>query len=66
MNDFPEMMTVKETAAFMRCSVRSIYDQLSRGSIPGIKNGHTWRIPKSELIALSRKNLREREVKGGE
>ena len=57
LNDYPEMMTVGQAAGFLQCSLRNIYDRLRRGTLPGLKVGHCWRVPKSELIALARANL---------
>jgi excisionase family DNA binding protein len=66
MNDYPEMMTVEQAAAFLQCSKRNVYDRLRRGTLPGLRVGHEWRIPKSELIALARANLNpERMQRGG-
>lgn len=39
MRDFPEMMTVEETADFLRCSPRDIYDRLRKNTMPGVKSG---------------------------
>jgi excisionase family DNA binding protein len=57
--DFPEMMTVQETAAFLRCSVRTIYKRLQQGTMPALKNGHTWRISKSALIGKAQENMKK-------
>jgi len=65
MKDFPEMMTVKETADFLRCSVRSIYDRLKRGNIPAIKDGHEWRISKTALIDKARVDTEKRKAAHG-
>ncbi|MHB9131014.1 MAG: helix-turn-helix domain-containing protein [Armatimonadota bacterium] len=61
MNDFPEMMTVEQASAFLQCSTRNIYDRLRSGTLPALKVGREWRISKSEVIAMTRENLRKRD-----
>jgi excisionase family DNA binding protein len=56
--DYPEMMTVKETAAFLRMHAQSIYARIRRGTLPALRVGHEWRVPKSLLIDLARQRLR--------
>ena len=57
MNDFPEMMTPQQAADFLQCTRENIYRRLRRGTLPGFRIGHEWRVPKSELIAMARANL---------
>lgn len=58
MLDFPEMMTVKEAADFLRCSPRNIYDRLRRGTMPGSKIGKEWRVSKTALITQNQENVK--------
>ena len=60
MVDYPEMMTVAEAAAFLRCSVRNVYDRLRHGTMPGMKAGKEWRISKSLLIAMNKEDMERR------
>lgn len=57
MNDYPEMMTPDQAAAFLQVSRDVVYRRLRAGQLPGIRVGHEWRVPKSELIAKARENL---------
>jgi len=56
MVEYPEMMTPEQAAGFLNCSKATVYNRLRKKQLPGLKVGHEWRIPKSELIALARAN----------
>jgi excisionase family DNA binding protein len=43
------LLTVKETAEYLRISLPTIYYLVQRGKIPGIQIGGRWRIKKSSL-----------------
>src|SRR3989344_3265428 len=45
----PELMTVKETAAYLRIPVPTVYYLVQRGQLPAVQIGGRWRIRK-ELI----------------
>jgi excisionase family DNA binding protein len=59
MKEYPEMMTVKETADFLRCSPSNIYVRLRAGEMPGDKIGKEWRISKTALINLNQENMKK-------
>ena len=42
-----ELMTVEETAAYLRVTKKTVYRLLERGSIPATKIGHQWRFDKA-------------------
>ena len=50
--DLPELLTVAEAQAVLRVSRNTIYALLREERIPSQRYGHTWRIPKSALVAL--------------
>jgi excisionase family DNA binding protein len=54
----PDLLTVKETARYLRIPVPTVYYLVQRGQIPAIHIGGRWRIKKS---ALDRDVLREEE-----
>lgn len=62
MKEFPEMMTPQQAAEFLQCGRANIYERLRRGTLPGFRMGHEWRIPKSELIAMARANMGKKNV----
>lgn len=62
MVDYPEMMTAEQAAEFLQMNREVLYRRLRNGQLPGLRVGHEWRIPKSELIARARENV---EKKGG-
>jgi excisionase family DNA binding protein len=43
------LLTVKETAAYLRLPLSSFYYLVQRGQIPAIQIGGSWRIKKSSL-----------------
>ena len=59
MQEFPEMMTVQETADFLRCSPSNVYIRLRAGMMPGTKIGKEWRVSKTALIAQTQDNLKK-------
>ena len=56
----PELMTVKETAAYLRIPVPTVYYLVQRGQLPAVQIGGRWRIRK-ELIDRDVLNLSERK-----
>jgi excisionase family DNA binding protein len=48
----PEVLMVEELAALLRIEVKSTYDLLARGEIPGaVKVGRLWRIHRATVVA---------------
>jgi excisionase family DNA binding protein len=45
----PELMTVKETAEYLRIPLPTIYYLAQRGQLPAIQIGGRWRIKRSVL-----------------
>jgi excisionase family DNA binding protein len=47
--DLPELMTVKETAEYLRIPLPTVYYLVQRGQLPAIQIGGRWRIKRSLL-----------------
>jgi excisionase family DNA binding protein len=47
-----ELLTPEESAAFLKLHVDSVRRLLRSSSLPGVKVGGGWRIPKSALTAM--------------
>ena len=47
--DLPELMTVKETSAYLRIPLPTVYYLVQRGQLPAIQIGGRWRIKRSLL-----------------
>jgi excisionase family DNA binding protein len=45
----PDLLTVKETAKYLRIPLPTVYYLVERGQLPGIQIGGRWRIKKSSL-----------------
>ena len=45
----PELMTVKETAEYLRIPLPTVYYLVQRGQLPAIQIGGRWRIKRSLL-----------------
>src|SRR6185295_3866453 len=60
----PELMTVKETAAYLRIPVPTVYYLVQRGQLPAVQIGGRWRIRK-ELIDRDVLNLAKPAVESG-
>lgn len=43
------MLTVKETATFLRVSARTVYRLIESGQLEAVRIGSQWRIPSSGL-----------------
>jgi excisionase family DNA binding protein len=52
----PELMTVKETAAYLRIPIPTVYYLVQRGQLPAVQIGGRWRVRK-ELIDRDVLNL---------
>ena len=57
----PELMTVKETAEYLRIPLPTVYYLVQRGQLPAIQIGGRWRIKRS---LLDRDVLRKEEDSG--
>jgi len=57
----PELMTVKETSAYLRIPLPTVYYLVQRGQLPAIQIGGRWRIKRS---LLDRDVLRKGEESG--
>ena len=47
--ELPELMTVKETAEYLRIPLPTVYYLVQRGQLPAIQIGGRWRIKRSLL-----------------
>jgi excisionase family DNA binding protein len=47
----PELLTLRELAAYLRVSIRTAYQLCYDGAVPAVKVGGSWRIPRAELDA---------------
>ncbi len=48
-DDAPELMTVKETAEYLRIPLPTVYYLVQRGQLPAVQIGGRWRIKRSLL-----------------
>jgi len=48
-DELPELMTVKETSAYLRIPLPTVYYLVQRGQLPAIQIGGRWRIKRSLL-----------------
>ena len=47
----PELLTVDEVAAFLRCRRQRVYDLVSQGRLPHLKDGARLLLRRSDLLA---------------
>jgi len=47
----PELMTVPEVAAYLRCNKQRVYDLISQGRLPCLKDGARVLIRRADLLA---------------
>jgi excisionase family DNA binding protein len=47
----PELLTVGEAAAYLRCEKQRVYDLTSQGRLPHVKDGARVLIRRAELLA---------------
>jgi excisionase family DNA binding protein len=59
----PELMTVKETAEYLRIPLPTVYYLVQRGQLPAVQIGGRWRIKRS---LLDRDVLRKGEEEAGQ
>jgi len=50
LNDYKDMMTVKDVSQALRIGKNTAYSLVSRGIIPSLKNGRRYLIPKQYVI----------------
>ncbi|MHC4887010.1 MAG: helix-turn-helix domain-containing protein [Planctomycetota bacterium] len=48
------MLTVKETAALLRVSEKTVYRWVGKGKVPHVRVGGQYRFPRSELLSWAR------------
>ena len=58
-----EIIGAKEAAALLSCDYKSVLAALSKGELPGVRIGRTWKISKHAL--LERLGLDPRDVMRG-
>lgn len=68
MSDEMEMMTPEEVADWLRVSTKTIYRWLEDGKLPALRVGRTYRIPRSEVLAMVRRqdDVDDAAQEGGE
>ena len=47
--EYPDILTVEETAAALRVGYNALYELLNEGKVKAYKNGRVWRIPKDSI-----------------
>jgi excisionase family DNA binding protein len=55
------LVTVRDSAAFLKISVASVYALMARGELPYVKIGRARRVPRRALFDLATKNLVRRD-----
>lgn len=50
----PELLTVEEIAAFLRCGRGTAYALIARGELPSVRIGRLVRVPRAAIEALVR------------
>jgi len=50
LNEYKDMMTVKELSQALRIGKNAAYGMVNQGVIPSLKNGRTYLIPKQYVI----------------
>ena len=50
---YPDLLTVKETAEILRCSLKSIYTYINHGDIYSVKIGGRYYVPKSMQLTAN-------------
>ena len=58
----PELLTIRELAAYLRVSLRTAYQLAYDGAVPAVKLGGVWRIPRAELDAQLGRSPEMREA----
>jgi excisionase family DNA binding protein len=55
----PELLTIKELAAYLHAHRMTIYRLLSKGQLPGFRVGHIWRFRREEVDRWMRRKSEE-------
>jgi len=53
-----EILDIKEASALLRIGVRTMYNLVQKGVIPGRKIGGRWRFSRTSLLSLFDSNTR--------
>jgi len=65
----PELMTVKETAEYLRIPLPTVYYLVQRGQLPAVQIGGRWRIKRSlldrDILRTARGGCRPAHRHGG-
>ena len=56
----PEIMTLREVAAFLRCHPSMVYRLANRGEIPAFKLSSEWRFSRSDIEKWLRNRIKKR------
>lgn len=48
-----DLMTIEETARYLRCHMQGVYRSVRRGQLPALRVGRCWRISKAALTQLA-------------
>ena len=48
--DYPDVMDVKQVSVLLGVSTKTVYSLIRKGSLPGMKVGREFRVPKVTLI----------------
>ena len=49
MSDTPEVMDIKQAAAYLQVSCDTLYKYAAKGTVPALRLGNRWRFKKSKL-----------------
>ncbi len=62
-----EVLTVRELALLLRLHIKTVYEELTKGNIPGARKvAGTWRIHRATVVGwLAGQNREPRPQKGG-
>jgi len=55
--NFPEILTLKETAELLRLNRKKVYFLVEQGKLPGAKIGGRWRFVRKEILHWMRKGI---------
>ncbi len=54
MSEYPEILTLQQTAELLQVSERTIQRMVKRGEMPGTQIGGQWRFDHAQIMALVR------------
>jgi len=61
MSDYPEILTLQQTAELLQVSERTVQRMVKRGQMPGVQIGGQWRFDLEQVKALVRGEWRPEE-----